>query len=114
MIMASDLQEILNCTIENLHVLIPLLLLTGMIAFFSGQMVMGWTKRLSVCLFPLIAAELFLIVIMFPYLIRWAGFRSITWGFWYEGGWEFYLPFTAMVGILIGYLLGMVFARRKV
>jgi len=114
MIMTSDLQVILNCTFENLHVLVPLLLLTGLTAFFAGKMVTGRTKRRSVCLLSLIAAELFLIFIMFPYLIRWAGFRSITWGFWYEGGWDFYLPFTAMVGILIGYLLGTAFARRKV
>jgi len=113
MIMASDLQVVLNCTIENLHILIPFLLLIGLIAFFAGQMVMGRKKRLSACLIPLIAAELFLMVIMVPYLIRWAGSRSLTWGFWYEGGWDLYLPFTAMIGILIGYLLGTTFARRK-
>ncbi len=111
--MTGDLQIILNCTIESLYLLIPLLLLTGMTAFFAGKMVTGRTKRRSVCLLPLIAAELFLIVIMFPYLIRWAGFRSITWGFTYEGGWDFYLPFTAMAGILIGYLTGTFFARGK-
>ncbi len=111
--MTDDLQIILNCTIENLYFMIPLLLLTGMTAFFAGKMVTGRTKKRSVCLLPLIAAELFLIVIVFPYLNRWAGFRSITWGFTYEGGWDFYLPFTAMVGILIGYLMGTFFARRK-
>ncbi len=111
--MTSDLQDILNCTIENIYFLIPLLLLTGITAFFAGQTVMSRKKRLSVCLLPLIAVELFLLFIMLPYLIRWAGFRSITWGFTYEGGWDFYLPFTAMVGILIGYLMGTFFTRRK-
>ncbi len=111
--MTGDLQIILNCTIENLYFLIPLLLLTGMTAFFAGQTVMGRKKGLFACLLPLIAVELLLLFIMFPYLIRWAGFRSVAWGFCYEGGWDFYLPLTAMVGILIGYLMGTFFARRK-
>ena len=42
---------------------------------------------------------------MLPYLVRWVGIQSFTWGFWYEGGLEFYLPFSAMVGILVGYPL---------
>lgn len=57
-------------------------------------------------------AELILFLVMLPYLIRWIGIQSFTWGFWYEGGLEFYLPFSGMVGILIGYLLGIALKKK--
>ena len=36
-------------------------------------------------LLPLVLAECALFLIMLPYLVRWVGIQSFTWGFWYEG-----------------------------
>lgn len=62
---------------------------------------------------PLVAVELILFLSMWYYLIRWIGIGSFSWGFYYEGGWDFYIPFTLMIGILIGYPLGMKFRNKR-
>lgn len=108
----NDIRYILECTLENAFLLAPLILISGGIAFFAGRMVAGRTEKSILHLFPLIAVELVLFLSMFPYLVRWIHIGSFTWGFWYEGGWGFYLPFSAMAGILIGYLLGIALKKR--
>lgn len=108
----NDISFILKCTLENALLLVPLTLVSGGIAFFAGRTMAGRTEKSILRLFPLIAAELVLFFAMFPYLVRWAGMGSFTWGFWYEGGWSFYLPFSVMVGFLVGYLLGIALKKR--
>lgn len=108
----NDISFILECTLQNAQLLVPLILISGVIAFFAGRLVAGRTERSVLRLSPLIAAELVLLLTMFPYLGRWIEIQSFTWGFWYEGGWDFYLPFSAMVGIAIGYLLGIALKKR--
>lgn len=109
----NGIRYILECTLENVFLLVPLALVSGGIAFFAGRMIKGHTEKSILLLFPLVAAELALLLSMFPYLVRWVKIQSFTWGFWYEGGWNFYLPFSAMVGILIGYLLGIALKKGE-
>ena len=85
--------------------MLPVLLLSGAAAFFAGSAVKRRVKSAVVRLLPLVLAECALFLIMLPYLVRWVGIQSFTWGFWYEGGLDFYLPFSAMVGVLAGYPL---------
>lgn len=108
----NNIRHILECTLENAFLLVPLTLISGGIAFFAGRMITGRTEKLILRLSPLIAAELVLFLTMLPYLVRWIKIQSFTWGFWYEGGLSFYLPFSAMVGILVGYLLGIALKKR--
>ena len=108
----SDISLILECTLQNAQLLAPLILISGGIAFFAGRLVAGRTERSVLRLSPLIATELVLLLTMFPYLGRWIKIQSFTWGFWYEGGLEFYLPFSAMIGILTGYLLGIALKKK--
>lgn len=109
-----DLKFILSCTMEFLDLGTLVLLLTGATAFL-----LGWNREIACgktakrCLLPLAAIESGLFLTMIPYLIRWVRIGSFTWGFHYEGGFSFYLPFTAMIGVLIGYLSGIALARRK-
>ena len=110
----ADIEFILTCTLENSFLLLPLFLISCAIAFSLSGFVARYTKTIIARLAPLVIAESILFFGMVRYLIRWIGFRSLTWGFWYEGGWNFYLPFTAMLGILAGYFLGMAFWKRKV
>ncbi len=110
----ADMKLILTCTLENSFLLLSLLLISCAIAFSLSGFVVRHTEKTIARLAPLVIAELILFLSMVKYLVRWIGFRSLTWGFWYEGGWDFYLPFTAMLGILAGYLLGMAFWKRKV
>ena len=114
MVSWHDIQFALNCTAENLYIILPVFLLSAAAAFLVGLAVIGRVKNAVIRLLPLIFAELVLFLIVFPYLTRWIGIGSFTWGFWYEGGWDFYLPITAMVGVLIGYLPGRVFKEKKV
>ena len=123
------IKYILICTWVNAFVLVPFLLMSCAAAFYFSNFLARYTKKVIlrfvplvttdllllfriVRFVPLVAAELYLFFSMVPYLKRWSYFGSLTWGFSYEGGWNFYLPFTAMVGILIGYLVGM--ALKKV
>ena len=85
--------------------MLPVLLLSGAAAFFAGSAVKRRVKSAVVRLLPLVLAECALFLIMLPYLVRWVGIQSFTWGFWYEGGLDFYLPFSTMVGVLAGYPL---------
>ena len=105
------IKYILECTAENLYFILPILLLSGAAAFLAGLAVRGRVKSAVIRLFPIIFAELILFLSMIPYLVRWAGIHSLTWGFGYEGGWDFYLPFSAVIGILAGYLLAF---KKKV
>ena len=105
-----DIKFVLECTAENLFIILPVLLLSGAAAFFAGSAVRRRAKSSIICLLPLILAELALFLVMFPHLVRWVGIQSFTWGFWYEGGLDFYLPFSAMIGILAGYPLAF---RKK-
>ena len=100
-----DIQFALRCTAENLFIILPVLLLSGAAAFFAGSAVRRRVKSGLMGFLPLIFAQLALFLVMLPYLVRWVGIQSFTWGFWYEGGLEFYLPFSAMVGVLAGYPL---------
>ena len=100
-----DIKFVLECTAENLFIMLPVLLLSGAAAFFAGSAVKRRVKSAVVRLLPLVLAECALFLIMLPYLVRWVGIQSLTWGFWYEGGLDFYLPFSAMVGVLAGYPL---------
>ena len=113
MINWHNIKFAVKCTAENLYVILPVLLLSGAAAFLVESAVKGRVKSAVTHLFPLIIAEIVLFLVMFPYLTRWVGIGSFTWGFWYEGGLDFFLPFSAMVGILIGYLLGMAFKGKK-
>ena len=106
----NDIKFALGCTAENLYIILPVLLVSGAAAFFAGSAVRRRAKSSIICLLPLILAELALFLVMFPYLVRWVGIQSFTWGFWYEGGLDFYLPFSAMIGILAGYPLAF---RKK-
>lgn len=108
-----DIQFALECTAEKLSIILPVFLLSGAAAFLVGSAAKGKIKSVVIRLLPLIITELVLFLIMFPYLTRWIGIRSFTWGFGYEGGLDFFLPFSTMGGILIGYLLGMVFRGKK-
>ena len=110
----QNIKFALECTAENLFVILPVLLLSGAAALAAGWAVRGRIKNAAARLVPLILAELALFFTMVSYLVRWIGMGSFTWGFWYEGGWNFYLPFTAMLGILAGYFLGMAFWKREV
>ena len=105
-----DIKFALGCTAENLYIILPVLLVSGAAAFFAGSAVRRRAKSTAICLFPLILAELALFLVMFPHLVRWVDIQSFTWGFWYEGGLDFYLPFSAMIGILVGYPLAF---RKK-
>lgn len=109
-----DVKYILKCTAENLYCILPILLLSGAAAFLVASAVRGRIKSTVIRLLPMVFAEFALLAVMLPYLIRWVGIQSFTWGFWYEGGLDFYLPFSAMLGILAGYLLEMAFWKRKV
>ncbi len=109
----NDIQVALKCTAENLFIILPVLLLSGAAAYFVGWAVRGRVKKAKAALVPLIIAEFVLCLAMLPYLNRWVGMQSFTWGFWYEGGLDFFLPFSAMIGLLIGYLLGMAFREKK-
>ena len=100
-----DIQFALRCTAENFYIILPVLLLSGAAAFFAGSAVRRRVKSGLMGFLPLIFAQLALFLIMLPYLVRWVGIQSFTWGFWYEGGLDFYLPFSAMVGVLAGYPL---------
>lgn len=100
-----DIKFVLECTAENLFIILPVLLLSGAAAFFAGSAVKRRVKSAVVRLLPLIFAEFALFLLMLPYLVRWVDIQSFTWGFWYEGGLDFYLPFSAMVGVLAGYPL---------
>ena len=100
-----DIKFVLECTAGNLFIMLPVLLLSGAAAFFAGSAVKRRVKSAVVRLLPLVLAECALFLIMLPYLVRWVGIQSFTWGFWYEGGLDFYLPFSAMVGVLAGYPL---------
>ena len=108
----NDIMFILECTAGNLYFILPVLLLSGVIAFLAGLGIKGRTKNTVTRFIPLIIAELVLVLVILPYLIRWIDIQSFTWGFWYEGGLEFYLPFSAMVGLLIGYLLGITLKKK--
>ena len=100
-----DIKFVLEGTAENFYIILPVLLLSGAAAFFAGSAVRRRVKGALMRFLPLIFAQLALFLVMLPYLVRWVGIQSFTWGFWYEGGLEFYLPFSAMVGILVGYPL---------
>lgn len=108
----NDISYILECAAGNLYFILPVLLLSGAAAFLAGLVVIGRKKNTAIRFIPLMIAELILFLVMLPYLIRWIGIQSFTWGFWYEGGLEFYLPFSGMVGILIGYLLGIALKKK--
>ncbi|NBI67048.1 hypothetical protein D1646_09500 [Pseudoflavonifractor sp. 60] len=99
----DEIRFILECTLENAFVILPLALISGGMAFFAGRMATDRMQRWI--LLPLAAAELALFLTMVPYLARWVNIQSLIWGFWYEGGLNFYLPFSAMFGVLAGYLL---------
>lgn len=99
-----DIKYILECTAENLFFILPVLLLSGAAAFLAGSVVRRRIKSAVIRVLPIIFAELILLLSMIPYLVRWVGIHSFTWGFGYEGGWDFYLPFSVMAGILAGYL----------
>ena len=105
-----DIKFALGCTAENLYIILPVLLVSGAAAFFAGSAVKRRVKSAVVRLLPLVLAECALFLIMLPYLVRWVGIQFFTWGFWYEGGLDFYLPFSTMIGILVGYPLAF---RKK-
>ena len=105
-----DIKYILECTAENLGFLLPVLQLSGAAAFWVGLAVRERAKSAVMRLLPVVFAEFALFFAMLPYLVRWVGIQSLTWGFGYEGGWGFYLPFSAMIGVLAGYLLAL---RKK-
>lgn len=107
MITLNKIRGVLDQTVDHLPVLISLLLLSGVAAYFLGGAVKKKTEKTIKVIFPLVAIELILFLSMWHYLTRWVGMGSFGWGFWYEDGWDFYIPFTLMIGILIGYPLGI-------
>lgn len=114
MISLQDVKYVLICTAENLYIILPIFLCSGAVAFLIGSAVKDRVKSSMVRLLPFIIAEFILFSVMLPYLTQWIGIRSFTWGFWYEGGLDFFCPFSAMLGILVGYLLGMMSKRRNI
>lgn len=112
LITLNEIRDILGQTANNLPFLIWLLLLSGVAAYFFGRIVKEKTGNTVKRIFPLVAGELILFFYMLPYLVRWVGMGSFGWGFWYEGGWDFYIPFTLMIGILIGYPLGITYIKE--
>lgn len=113
MITLNEIRYVLDQTADHLPFLISLLLLSGVAAYFSGGAVKKKAGNIIKLIFPLVAVELILFLSMWHYLTRWIGIGSFSWGFYYEGGWDFYIPFTLMIGILIGYLLGIKYRKKK-
>ena len=113
MIPLNEIRDALGQTVNNLPLLVCLLILSGVAAYFLGRVVKKKTAHTVKRIFPLVAVELILFLKMLPYLARWAGMDSFSWGFWYEGGWDFYIPVTLIIGILIGYTLGIRFRNEK-
>ena len=71
-----DIKFVLECTAENLFIILPVLLLSGAAAFFAGSAVKRRVKSAVVRLLPLVLAECALFLIMLPYLVRWVGIQS--------------------------------------
>lgn len=113
MITLNEIRNVLDQTVGHLPFLIPFLLLSGVVAYFSGGAVKKRARNIIKLIFPLVAVELIIFLSMWHYLIRWIGIGSFSWGFYYEGGWDFYIPFTLMIGSLIGYPLGLKFRKGK-
>lgn len=113
MITLNEIRDVLCQTADHLPFLIFPLLLSGIAAYFLGGAVKKKTGNTIKRIFPLVAVELILFLDMLPYMTRWVGIGSFSWGFWYEGGWDFYIPLTLMIGSLSGYLLGIRFRNKK-
>ena len=52
-----DIKFVLECTAENLFIMLPVLLLSGAAAFFAGSAVKRRVKSAVVRLLPLVLAE---------------------------------------------------------
>ena len=66
-----DIKFVLECTAENLFIILPVLLLSGAAAFFAGSAVRRRVKSGLMGFLPLIFAQLALFLVMLPYLVRW-------------------------------------------